>query len=143
MMREVEAQPVRRHQRALLAHVVAQHRAQGGVEQVGGGVVPADGLAARHVDGGQRVLPRHELARHPRLVRDQPGQRVHGVVDLGPAGLGHDGAGIAHLPAALGVEGRLVQEDLDDVAATVAAAVRHPPVAVRPAMTATTRAGTS
>jgi hypothetical protein len=36
---EVEAQAIRCHQRALLLHVGAQHFAQGGVQQVGGGVV--------------------------------------------------------------------------------------------------------
>ena len=65
MMREVEAQVLGRHQGALLAHVVAQHRPQGRVQQVRGGVVAPDGLAALAVDGGQRVLSRPHLAASP------------------------------------------------------------------------------
>ena len=58
---EVEAQPVRGHQRALLADVVAQDLPQGGVEQVGAGVVPPN-LCRGLVDGGQRVLAGEDLA---------------------------------------------------------------------------------
>ena len=65
---EVEAQPVGRHQRALLLDVVAQHLAQGPVQQVGGGVVAADGVAALDVDGGGGLLAGHDLA------LDDPGQ---------------------------------------------------------------------
>ena len=58
VVREVEAQAVRRDQRALLADVVAEHLAQRGVQQVRRGVVAPDRLAALAVDGGQRVLAR-------------------------------------------------------------------------------------
>jgi len=98
-MREVEAQPVRRHQRPLLAYVLAQHGAQGGMQQVGGGVVPPDGLAASPVNGGERVLSGHDLAGDPRLVRDQPAGR-RPCRRSRPAGLGHDGARVAYLPSA-------------------------------------------
>ena len=123
MMREVEAQPVRRHQRSLLAHVVTQHRPQAGVQQVGGGVIAPDGLAPLAVDGGPGLLAHHQLAVDPGLVHHQAGQRVDRVEHVGDAGLGHDGPGVTHLPAALGVEGGLVQEDLDHVALAVAIAV--------------------
>ena len=43
---EVEAQPVGGDQRALLRHVLAEMAAQGGVQQVGGGVRAADAVAA-------------------------------------------------------------------------------------------------
>ena len=49
---EVEAQAIGGDQRALLLHVVAEHLAQGPVQEVGGGVVAADGVAAVAVDGG-------------------------------------------------------------------------------------------
>ena len=73
VVREVEAQVVGRDQRALLAHVVAQHRAQRGVQQVGRGVVAPDGLPALAVDGGQRVLPRLHLAVTRALCAISPG----------------------------------------------------------------------
>ena len=49
-VREVEAQAVGRDQRTLLLHVRAEHLAQRGVQQVRGGVVAADVLAAGVVD---------------------------------------------------------------------------------------------
>jgi len=56
MVREVEAQPVGRDVRALLADVVAQHVAKCGVQQVRRGVVPSGRLAAIAVDRGDRLL---------------------------------------------------------------------------------------
>ena len=84
MMRKVEAQPVRRHQRALLAHVVAQHGAQGRVQQVRGRVIAPDGLAAFAVNGGQSILTQHELAAQAGPMGDQPGEDVHRIEHLGP-----------------------------------------------------------
>ncbi len=52
---EVEAQPVGPHQRAGLLDVVAEHLAQRGMQQVGGGVVAPDGVAPVDVD--RRVAP--------------------------------------------------------------------------------------
>ena len=49
---EVEPQPVGRHQRALLLHMGAEHLAQRPVQDVGAGVVAADGVAAVAVDAG-------------------------------------------------------------------------------------------
>ncbi len=49
-MREVEAQPVGRHQRALLRDVIAQHLAQRLVQQMRRGMVRADGAAAGVID---------------------------------------------------------------------------------------------
>ena len=49
-MGEVEAQAVRRDQRAGLAHVRAEHLAQGGVQDVGAGVVAHDVAAQALVD---------------------------------------------------------------------------------------------
>ena len=113
-MGEVETQVLGRHERTLLADVIAEHGPQRRVQQVGRRVVAPDRLAAIAVDSGERVLSRPHLAGHPRPVRHQPGHGQHGVLDLGDARLGHDGACVPHLAAALGVEGRAVQEDLDD-----------------------------
>ena len=48
---EVEAQMVGRHQRAGLGHVRAEHPAQRRVQQVRAGVVLAQALAPRRLDG--------------------------------------------------------------------------------------------
>ena len=109
---EVEAQPVGGHQRALLADLVAEHGPQGGVEQVGAGVVAAQGVTPGPVDGGQGVLAGEDLAGDRGPVGGQAGQGRHGVVDEGGARLGDDGADVAHLAAALGVERGAVEEDL-------------------------------
>ncbi len=49
-------------------------------------------------------------------VAAQPGEGERRVEHLGDAGVGRDRAGVAHLSAALGVEGRAVEEQLDGVA---------------------------
>ena len=51
-VREVEAQPIRRDERAGLAHVRAQPLAQRGVQQVRGGVVAARRIASVGIDIG-------------------------------------------------------------------------------------------
>ena len=87
---EVEAEPVGRHQRALLAHVVAQdlagRRAAGGCRCGCGGWPRA---AARRWRPGRPVRRRSPRSPGPG-GRVRPGQGGHGVVDLGPAGLGDD-----------------------------------------------------
>ncbi len=60
-MREVEAQPVVGHERALLAHVVAEHALQRLVEEVRRRVVAAHGVAPRAVD--LRVEPHADRER--------------------------------------------------------------------------------
>ena len=102
---EVEAQLVRPHVGAGLAHVIAQALAQRSVEQVGGRVVAHGGqahvalhqrphrlarlgLAARSVLEGQRLVAAEAVdAHHPRR-----------------AGAGLDHAAVGHLAAALWVE---------------------------------------
>ena len=107
---EVEAQPVRLHQGARLVHVVAQHLFQGRIQQMGGAVCPADGLAALGVDGGvygvthmERALCQlpvvHEFAALILLHVRHGEQHARGA----------DGAVVGHLAAHLRIEGRLVQ----------------------------------
>ena len=67
-MREVEAQPVGRHQRALLRHVIAEHLAQRLVQQVGRRMMLADGAAARMID-----LERERRADLERALLDRAG----------------------------------------------------------------------
>ncbi len=88
-------------------------------------MVTPDGLAALAVDGGQRVLADLELAVDPGLVHDEARYGVHGVVDVGDARLGDDGAGVADLATALGIEGRAVQEDLDRAGVVALHALEH------------------
>ena len=107
---KVKAQAVRLHQRTGLMDVVAQHGAQGLVQQVGGGVGAHDGLAALHIQGGgdgvahlQGALGQlavvHILAALVLLhVGDGEGHSVCG-----------EGALVADLAAHLGVEGGLIQ----------------------------------
>ena len=49
-MGEVEPQPVGRDQRALLRHVIAEHLPQRLVQEVGGGMICADGAAPLVID---------------------------------------------------------------------------------------------
>ena len=49
-VREIEAQPVRRDERALLQHVGAEHLAQRRMQEVGRGVVERGRLAAHTID---------------------------------------------------------------------------------------------
>ena len=117
-MGEVEAQPARVDQRALLAGVLAQLVAERPVEGVGGGVAAGDRPAAVGVDLGVHLVADRPLARHhPGAVDREPLEAGPGVGDLehGPAA-GADQAGVADLAATLGVERRPVQDQLDLVA---------------------------
>ena len=82
------------------------------MQEVGPGVVAAECVPTDAVDGGQGVLAGEQLAGDLGPVRGEAGQGRHGVVDQGRARLGHDGAGVAHLATALGVERGAVEEDL-------------------------------
>ncbi|MNF43853.1 hypothetical protein D3C84_249540 [compost metagenome] len=81
---EVETQALAVDQRALLLHVLAEHLAQRGVQQVGGRVVERGGAAHRGIDLGF-----HGLADAQAACAD------HAVVQVGATGLG----GIAHVEA--------------------------------------------
>ena len=112
---EVEAQAVGRDERPGLLDVAAEHLAQGPVQQVGAGVVAADGLPAVDVDGGGGLLAGGDLALdHACHVPAQAGQGEGGVERPRrlPVSVVID-AGVAHLAAGLGVERRAVEEHLD------------------------------
>ncbi len=81
---EVEAQAVGLDQRAGLGHVVAQPRAEGGVEQVGGGVGATDSVAAGGVDRGLDGRAAAQLALDDaRAVQPVAGLVAAGVEHLG------------------------------------------------------------
>src|SRR2546425_3663812 len=114
VVREVEAQPLRRHDRALLADVGAEHLAQRRVHQVRRRVVPLDVLAARLVDLG-------EHRRRLELIGEVAHDGAHSVyffhalhVERPPCSL-HPPR-VAYLSARLGVERILLQYHLDHVA---------------------------
>ena len=76
-MREIEAQPVGRDQRALLRDVVAEHLAQRLVQEMGGRMVLPDRAAARVVD-----LERERSADLERALLDRAGmhEQVAGLL---------------------------------------------------------------
>ena len=103
---------LRIHQRALLLHMIAQHLAQGGVHQVGGGMVERRGLAPLRVHPGihpvadLRALPSTTRPRWPNdvaaLLAGYPRPRTRRPSARQPPG-------VAHLAAGLGVERGAVQ----------------------------------
>ena len=113
-MAEVEAQAVGRHERSLLLHVGSEHLPEGPVQEMGAGVVAADGLPSFGVDPRQRLLPRRHLAldHSAGVAYELSGDRVRRVGHDEGARVGADLAGVADLATRLGVEGCAVEEDL-------------------------------
>ncbi len=114
---EVEGRVVRPDVRAALEGGVAQHGVERLVEEVGGRVVAGGRQAPLLVHRRLDRLPGGDPAD---LDRPQMGDhalgRLLGVLDPDPAHAGGEVAGVAHLAARFGVEGRPVEEDLDLVA---------------------------
>ena len=112
-VREVEAQPIGRDERTLLGDMVAQDFAQRLVDEVGRGVVGADGRAPVVVDDQFARLAGLEAAHRDFTdVHEDIAEVLLGVGD------GEDGAAfaadlapVADLAAALAVERRLVEDD--------------------------------
>src|SRR5262245_12885133 len=114
---EVEAQPVRRHQRALLDRLRAEHAPERRVQEVRPRVVAHRRRSRRGVDDELRGVPDPDLARgDPSAVHDEVARRALRVGDLDAAVGDADLAAVAHLPARLGVEGRLVDHHLHRLA---------------------------
>ena len=90
--------------------MVAQHLFQGRVQQMGGTVSPHDGLAPLHINGGGDTVSHLELAGdHLADVEELTALVLLDVGHLKCGAAGGDHAGIGHLAAHLGIEGRLVQ----------------------------------
>src|SRR3990172_1896581 len=112
-VREVEAQPVGRHQRSRLLGVIPQHFVQCPVQQVGGGVVAHDVPPPRAVERGADAVADADLPpRDAAAVDDDPLPHLLRVRHGDLAAAGADAAGVADLAAALRIEGRAVEDDL-------------------------------
>ena len=109
---EVEAQPVGGDQRALLRHVRAEMAAEGGVQEVGGGVGAAQAAAALDVDGELDGIADPQSAALDAADMDvEVAQLLQRVGDGDHGRAGADGAGVADLAAQFAIEGRLVGDD--------------------------------
>ena len=111
-MAEVKAQTVRRVQAALLRHMITERTAQRLVQKVGRRMVGANLRAAAVRDLKLGRLATHDGAFSHRGDVNEHARRLAGVGHFGHAGLGADETLIPHLPAAFGVERRLVHHDL-------------------------------
>ena len=120
MVAEVEAQVLGVHEGALLLHVLAQHLAQGPVEQVRSGVVAADGVAPGDVDrGGGFLTGRDSALGDDAAVTGEAGDGRGRIGTADGAGRRRDRAGVADLAAALGIERRAIEENLNGVLAVL------------------------
>ena len=102
-----------------LLYVRAQNLAQRRVEQVGAGVVAADGVAALAIHHGAHVIADGKRLLEQSLVRAYALHRQHAALNLGdgriPVGRGEP-AGIARLPAGVAVEAGLIEHNFDQIA---------------------------
>ncbi len=109
-MREVEAQALRAHRGAGLAHVLAEPVAQRALQQMGAGVVGHRRAPARHVDARVHGVAHAQLAveaHEQRLVAVEPVDRL----DLAAHGVRADLAAVGDLAAALRIERRARELD--------------------------------
>ena len=109
---EVETEPVGLHQGTGLMDMVAQDLAQGGVQQMGGGVGPHDGLAAAGVHLSLDGVPQLEHAAGQLAgVHILAALVLLHIRDLEDRAARAQRAVVGGLTAHLGVEGGLVQHD--------------------------------
>ena len=113
-MDEVEAEPIRRHERSGLFHMRAQHLSQRGVQQMRGGVVAARGITGVGVDFRRDDIAHTQGARrHAHAVSPrQPGAHPHQTFDRGVGALVENSSRIGHLTAGLEIERRFLQGDV-------------------------------
>ena len=112
-MREVEAQAIWCHERASLAHVIAEDLLERCIQKVRGRMVPADELTSIVVHD------RIDRITHPQLTRHHIGYVCHKLT-LMMLRIGHDKlcgladepAGIAYLATHLAIEARPIEDDL-------------------------------
>ncbi len=113
-MAEVEAQPVGGDERAGLLDVLAQHPAQGRVQQMGGRVIESRRLACSGVHDERHRVPLAQTAGgHAALMDDDAGRVLDGGVDPHLAPGADDAADVADLAAGLGVEGRALGDQVE------------------------------
>ena len=130
-MAEVETQPVRGDQGTGLAHVGAQHRTQGGVQQVGaavvaGGIQPVGPIHLGRHGLSQGNVPLPDYA----PVYDQPGHRAIGVFHRHLAVGAGNRANVALLASAFGIERRFLQHYFHALALHRMPCRRHQPLCV-------------
>ena len=111
MMREVEAQAIRTHQRARLVHMIAKHLAQRGVQQVRGRVISLD-VATHGCRYGRAHGPKRDV---PRRSPDHGGSSVDllDVLDLERPAFAGDVPTIGDLAAGFRVERCVAQDQRD------------------------------
>ena len=108
---EVETQPLGRHHRAGLLHVVAEHLAQRPVQQMCAGVVAAGGVALLDVDlRACDLIPLDGAADEGADVAHQTGHRIRRVSDVDLSRGRENRSRVADLAAGLGVERCAVEE---------------------------------
>ena len=111
-MHEVEAQPVRRHQRAALRDVVAEHLPQRLMQQMRRGVMGADRGAPGVIDfERQRRAGLQRALLHRAEMHEEIAGLLLRVGDAEAHALAGHHAGVADLAAGLRVKRRLVQHD--------------------------------
>jgi len=116
-MREVEAEPIGRHQGAVLFDVRSQHLAEHGMQEVRGSMVARRAKPQARVHMRPQPIPLADPpAHHDALVQEQLRRRPGRLSHLDdPVRTGQHPL-ITHLPAAFRVERRAVQHDFDLVA---------------------------
>ena len=115
---EVEAHALGVDHLTLLGDVRAKHAAQSRVRQMGRGVVEPGARAPPRIhDQPRSIADRQAAAPDHHRVHMQVAGLTLGVENLAGAVLAIDLAAITGLPAALGVEWRGVEQDLDGLAA--------------------------
>ncbi len=111
-MHEVEAQPIRRHQRAALRDVIAEHLPQRLVQQMRRRVIGADRCAPCVIDLERQ---RHARLQRALLDRAEMHEEIAGLLlrigDAERDALAGHHAGVADLAAGLRIKRRLVQHD--------------------------------
>ena len=113
-VREVEAQAIWCHERASLAHVIAEDLLERCIQKVRGRMVPADELTSIVVHD------RIDRITHPQLTRHHIGYVCHKLTLMmlrishdKLCGLADEPAGIAYLATHLAIEARPIEDDLN------------------------------
>ena len=111
-MRQVKAQAIRLHERARLMHVIAQHLAQRGLEQVRGRVRTHDRLAAIGIDARRDgLLDLQAAGVHHTVVQEFAGLVLLDVRHLEERAVRLNDAVVGHLAAHLGIKRRAVEHE--------------------------------
>ena len=111
LMGEIKAQAFRPHPRALLGHMLTEHAAQGGVQQVRGAVVADGGGPGRSIhfrrEFGHGLVV--DQAVDQAATMDVHFKQLESVGDIEFNAIPNESAHITNLAAGLGVERRLVK----------------------------------